>query len=152
MGRRTIQAALVVVAALAVCGPAAAQAQVTVAQTLRAADGSLLSGYLRIRASAPFQAPDGSWIDTAWAREPLVNGRISVALWPATYTVEWHLDNAVQRTDTWTVVAGSSPVTIAAVEGIAAGAGTAGALSLATLTNAQLLATLTNAQLLAMTN
>jgi hypothetical protein len=150
MGRRTIQAALMVVVALALCGPAAAQAQVTVAQTLRAADGSLLSGYLRIRASVPFQAPDGSWIDTAWAREPLVNGRISIALWPAAYTVEWHLDNAMQRTDTWIVAAGSSPVTVAMVVSGEAATGSA-ALSLLTLTNAQLLA-MTNTQLLALTN
>lgn len=124
--------------ALASSGFSLAQSKITVAQAFRDANGGLVAGYLRIRATAPFAAPDGTWVDAVWARAKLVNSAISLPLWPGTYTVEWHLDNGVARTDTWTVAAGNSPISVAAAEGQATSTtGSTAPLSWANLTNSQ---------------
>jgi hypothetical protein len=82
-------------------------------------DGHLATGTITIQATAPFLAPDGTWVEQVQRTVALVNGAFAIGLQPnavgTAYEVRWELDDTKARTEYWVVPAGSA-VGVCAVE------------------------------------
>ena len=112
---------------------AAGQQTTIAASNLLGAGGKLASGTVTAMPTATFVTPGGLRVPKAAVTAKIVNGRVTMSLWPndsasvpCRYTATWQIDGMAPRTETWYVITSTAPLSLAAVVTAASAAADSG--------------------------